>query len=296
MTEPGDESAAPSVPDDTNTVGVQWSGDADREVPRRGPQRADGKWKPQGTVDGARRRRRPGQRRGASTRQQRIGAQFASEPVGVDDPATSRSRVTSRRATSATSASSRSARRAGFADTSPAPGPLEVNPLAAGGLAFAAAGMRSRPGRAASAASCSSSSSAWPRAAAADRRARRERGRARRRAVPAEPRLRRAARSGARTRTCALQACPEGPDYADPKLVVIHHTAIVELVLARADRGDGPRHLRLLHPGSRLLRPRLQLPRRPVRDHLRGPVRRRRPRASSARTRRTSTPAPSASR
>src|SRR4051812_19868483 len=49
VTGPGDETAAHTVPDDTNTVGVQWSGDAAAKF-RVEAKTESGKWRTQATV------------------------------------------------------------------------------------------------------------------------------------------------------------------------------------------------------------------------------------------------------
>ena len=70
----------------------------------------------------------------------------------------------------------------------------------------------------------------------------------------------------------------------------------LERLLAGRGAGDRQGDRDLPREGKRLERHRLQLPRRPVRPGLRGPVRRDRAERRSARTRRGSTPARSASR
>ena len=87
------------------------------------------------------------------------------------------------------------------------------------------------------------------------------------------------------------------PRYADAvHYAVVHHTAGSNNYTRGAVRGDRARHRDLPRQGQRLERHRLQLSRRQVRPGVRGPLRRRRQDRRSARTRRASTPAPSASR
>ena len=216
---PGDESAVPSVPDDTNTVGVQWDGDPNAEF-RIDARTTDGaKWKKQGTLmtpDGG---ADPGSAEAVHA-QARIGHQFSSEPLGVDDPADVKVEVTKGNVSNVRVVAVGSP--AGFADTNPAPGPLDVNPLAAGGVTAAAAGMVSTRknrkrgliliiivGMAASAAAIG-----VPDANAAPGDV----------PFPPNPGFVSRAQWGA-DENLRLQACPEGPDYADPKLIVLHHTA-----------------------------------------------------------------------
>ncbi len=215
----GDESAAPAVPHHTNIVGVQWSGDASAKF-RIETRSNNGTWHREGTVTAPDGGADPGSAE-ARAAQRRIGAQFASEPVGVDNPARVRVRVTQGNPSGVRIVAVGSA--PGFANTDRIPSPLDVNPLAAGGLAFVTAGAvttrRSRRGSlvlvliigmAASAAliGVPSANAAAPGDVP----------------FPPNPGYVSRAQWGA-DESLRLKACPNGPDYADPKLVVIHHTA-----------------------------------------------------------------------
>jgi hypothetical protein len=219
VTEAGDQSKAPEVPADTNTVGVQWSGDASAKFLIE-TKSDTGKWKAADTVTAPDGGADPGSAE-ALAAQKRIGAQFASEPVGVNDPAKVRVRVTSGHVNNVRIVAVASP--PGFANTDPAPTPLDVNPLAAGGLAFAAAGaVSTRKGRrgglllvlivgmAASAAliGVPNANAAAPGDVP----------------FPPNPGFVSRAQWGA-DENLRLAACPDGPDYATPKVVVIHHTA-----------------------------------------------------------------------
>ena len=87
------------------------------------------------------------------------------------------------------------------------------------------------------------------------------------------------------------------PSYAPAiRFASVHHTAGTEQLLARPGGRDHARDRGLPRQVERLERHRLQLPRRPLRHRLRGPLRRDRPQRRSARTPAASTPARSASR
>ncbi len=219
VTQAGDQSKAPEVPDHTNTVGVQWSGDANAKF-RIETKSETGKWKDRDTVTAPDGGADPDSAE-ARNAQKRIGAQFASEPVGVNDPAKVRVRVTSGNVNNVRIVAVGSP--PGFADTNPSPAPLDVNPLAAGGMAFAAAGAISTKrgrrgglllvlivGMAASAAliGVPDANAAAPGDVP----------------FPPNPGFVSRAQWGA-DENLRLAACPEGPDYAQPKLVVVHHTA-----------------------------------------------------------------------
>ena len=149
----------------------------------------DGKWKPAGHGDRARRRRRPRQRRGPQRGQQRIGARVLERAAcGSDDPAQVRvARHAGQRA--ATSASSRSARRRDSRTRlrARARSTSTRSPPAAWRSPRPA---RSRPGDRAARSLLLVLIVGMVGVRRADRRAERQRGRTRRRPVPAEPRLR----------------------------------------------------------------------------------------------------------
>lgn len=215
----GDESAVPSVPDDTNTVGVQWDGDPAAEF-RVEARSEDGKWKRQGklmvTEDGV----DPDSAEGRAARQ-RIDRRFSSDPVGLTDPAHVRIRVLRGNVSNVRLVTVGSP--PGFADLNPTPDPLDVNPVAAGGLAFAAAGVatsrRSRRGGlvlvlvVGMAATAALIGAPGANAAAPGD-------------VPFPPNPGYVSRAqwGA-DESLRLAACPEGPQYSEPKLIVVHHTA-----------------------------------------------------------------------
>ena len=111
------------------------------------------------------------------------------------------------------------------------------------------------------------------------------------RAVGAPRSRPRARRGGPTSRSAGTQ-----PDYADRCASRSSTTPRAQRLRPRGRPGDPPRDPALPRAGERLERHRLQLPRRPLRDGLRGTLRRARPRTSSARTRSGSTPARSASR
>ena len=73
--------------------------------------------------------------------------------------------------------------------------------------------------------------------------------------------------AGARTRSCASR---NSSTPSTVKAAFVHHTAGQQLQLRRGARGH-PRYLPLPRQEQRLARHRLQLPRRQVRKHLRGP-------------------------
>ena len=219
VTEAGDQSKAPTVPDNTNTVGVQWSGDASATF-KLETKSETGKWKVRESVAAPDGGADPDSAEARSAAQ-RIGAQFASEPIGVNGPDQVRVRVTSGNVSNVRIVAVGSA--PGFAATESAPGPLEVNPLAAGGLAFAAAGaISTRRGRrgalllvvivgmAASAAliGVPDANAAAPGDVP----------------FPPNPGYVSRAQWGA-DENLRRSVCPEGPDYSDPKLIVVHHTA-----------------------------------------------------------------------
>ena len=182
----------------------------------------DGKWYSQGTVTAPDGGADPGSAE-ARNAARRIGAGFSSEPVQVTDNAAQvRLRVTQGNVHNVHIVAVGSP--PGLANTTPSTSPLNVNPARRGWH-----GVRRRrrdldqalPPRVAAA----RAHRRHGRVGRADRRAERERGGARRRAVPAQPRLRRAARSGARTRACARPRAPKVRTTRRPRLVVVHHTA-----------------------------------------------------------------------
>lgn len=214
----GDQSGAPSVPDDTNTVGVQWSGDASAKF-RVEAKTEDGKWRPQAIVTAPDGGADPdsAEARGAPAR---IKAAFASEPIAVNDPAQVRVRVTEGNVHGVRIVAVGSA--PGFATPSSGGG-LAINPLATGGLAFAAAGaISTRKGRrgslmlvlivgmvgAAALIGVPTANAAAPGDVP----------------FPGNPGFVSRAQWGA-DENLRRAACPEGPDYAQPQLVVLHHTA-----------------------------------------------------------------------
>ena len=112
----------------------------------------------------------------------------------------------------------------------------------------------------------------------------------RRRASPAIiPRL-----AWARGQAIAARAAALRADAV--RFAVVHHTAGATPATPAQSAAMVRAIERLPRAGERLERHRLQLPRRPLRPGLRGPLRRDRPDRRSARTRRGSTPARSASR
>ncbi len=90
-----------------------------------------------------------------------------------------------------------------------------------------------------------------------------------------------ARRSGARTSGCADTSSLH---YGEVHGGFVHHTVNANSYTRAQVPVDPPRHLRLPHAVTRLVRRRLQLPRRPLRPDLGGPVRRRRTVPSSAPT------------
>jgi len=217
VTQAGDQSKAPTVPDHTNLVGVQWSGD-EAATFRIETKSETGKWKARETVataDGGADLNTDE----ARLAQQRRDAQFVSEPVGVNGPDQVRVRVTSGTVSDVRIVAVGTP--PGLAEES-APSPLEVNPLAAGGLAFAVAGaVSTRKGRRGAlllvlmvgmVASAALIGAPEANAVPGD--------------VPFPPNPGYVSRAqwGA-DENLRLAACPEGPDYSTPKLMVIHHTA-----------------------------------------------------------------------
>jgi hypothetical protein len=215
----GDESAAPSVPTDTNIVGVQWSGDASAKFQVEARVK-DGKWYPQGSVTAPDGGADPGSAE-ARNAARRIGAGYSSEPVQVTDNAAQvRLKVTHGNVHDVHIVAVGSP--PGFAHPDSGSPLKDVNPLAAGGMAFAAAGAVSTKrgrrgsllmvlivGMVASAALIGVPSA--HAAAPGD--------------VPFPPNPGYVSRAqwGA-DESLRQAACPEGPQYATPKLIVVHHT------------------------------------------------------------------------
>jgi N-acetylmuramoyl-L-alanine amidase len=215
----GDRSAAPEVPDHTNTVGVQWSGDASAQF--RVEARTDGgRWRPQATVTAPDGGADAGsaEARGAPAR---IDAAYASEPISVNDPARVRVRVTRGNVHGVRIVAVGSP--PGFATPSSGPSGLAVNPLATGGLAFAAAGaISTRRGRRGSLVLAlvigMAGAAALIGVPSADAAAPGDVP------FPGNPGFVSRAQWGA-DESLRLHACPDGPDYAQPNVVVLHHTA-----------------------------------------------------------------------
>ena len=106
------------------------------------------------------------------------------------------------------------------------------------------------------------------------------------------PRDRAAQRLAARTRRSGARARRYAPTL---RFAVVHHTAGSNGYTRGRVGGDRPGDPALPREGKRLERHRLQLPRRPVRPGLRGPLRRDRPERGRRARARGSTPARSAS-
>jgi hypothetical protein len=218
VAEPGDRAATPAVPDDTNVVGVQWDGDASArfEIETR---REDGRWRAGGTVMAPDGGADPDseEARGAAAR---IGARFASEPLQVNDPDQVRVRVTEGDVRDVRIVAVGSP--PGFAKPATPPSPLTANPVATGGLALAAAGIAtSRRGRKSAlvgvlviATVGTAALIGVPNAGAVPGDV----------PFPPNPGYVSRAQWGA-DESLRIQACPDGPDFAEPRLIVIHHTA-----------------------------------------------------------------------
>jgi hypothetical protein len=219
VTEKGDESAAPTVPEDTNVVGIQWSGDQDAKF-RVEALGQNGKWNPQGVAtapDGGADADSAEARNAAS----RIHADFASEPLTVDDVSKVRIKVTEGDVSDVRIVAIGTPNGMAAPST---PNPLSsVNPLAAGGLAFAAAGaISTKKGRkgslvivlllgmvgAAAVIGVPNADAARPGDVP----------------FPGNPGYVSRAQWGA-DENLRRSVCPEGPDYANPRFVVVHHTA-----------------------------------------------------------------------